>query len=387
MAKKKSNDIFNSLADKLGGDVLINATPVKYFIDTGNLAFNWIISGKFMGGGIAGGRITEIFGSEASGKSFWGANIVRGCQAIGGISVYFDCESALNNEFVVKTSHIDLAQVLKFDPSKGADCLENCFSKIYNVIKAVRQEIDMDKPLIFVYDSLSASPAMQELAETELDFGEKRPKEQPGLRARICSREFRKLGALVEKTNTTLLVLNQTRMKIGVMYGSPEISGGGGEALKFYATTRIRTYAQKKIENKRLKIAMGVNLRVKNTKNRCHAPFLETEGVQLYWKDGVNPLSGLLSCLEQSERIEMTGKGAWIVKEPWANGQEVKFKASKIRNDIDPEVLYKCPSLIDAKDEQEVRDYMSIFGAAINQSLSEDNEETDLKQEYEEYDE
>lgn len=388
MAKKKANaDIFNFIADEVGGEVLINSTPVKYFIDTGNLAFNWIISGRFLGGGIPGGRITEVFGAEATGKSYWAANVVRGTQAIGGIPVYLDCENALNNEFVVRTSHIDLAEVVKFDPSKGIDCLENCFAKIYNVIKAARQKVDIAKPLVFIYDSLSASPSKRELAETELDADEARPKDQPGERARICSKEFRKLGALVEKANATLLVLNQTRMKIGVMYGDPTTTGGGGESLKFYATTRIRTFAQKKIEHKKLKIATGVNLRVKNTKNRCHVPFLETEGVKLFWRDGVNPLSGLLSCLEQSERIEMVGKGMFQVKEPWAGGVEVKFRGSKARNDIDAEVLYKCPSLIDAKDEQEVRDYLSIFGAAITLDTSDDNEEVEVKSEFEEYDE
>src|SRR5271166_5475235 len=115
MAKKKDTNIFNSVASKLNGDVPANTTPIKHFIDTGNLAFNWILSGRFMSGGIAGGKITEFFGPEASGKSYWGANIVRGTQAMGGIPVYLDCENALNNEFVVKTSHISLAEVIRFD--------------------------------------------------------------------------------------------------------------------------------------------------------------------------------------------------------------------------------------------------------------------------------
>lgn len=386
MSKKKSDDIFNYIAGKLNGDVLGDSTPVRYYIDTGSLAFNWIISGKFMGGGIPGARITEIFGDTASAKSYWGANVIRGTQVLGGIPVYLDCENALNNEFVVRTSHINLSEVIKFDPSKGADCLENCFSIIYNVIRGIREKEGPDRPIVFVYDSLSASPARKELEETNRSLDEDDVKEQPGLRARICSKEFRKLGSLLEKTNATLLVLNQVRMKIGVMYGDPTISGGGGESLKFYATTRIRTFAQKKIENKKLKIAMGVNLKVKNTKNRCYTPFLESEGVQLFWRDGVNPVSGLLSCLEQAERIEMVGKGTYQVKEPWANGVEIKFKGSKMRNDIDPELLYKCPSLVDAKDEQEIRDYLSIFGAAIKQTNNEDNEEIAVKPGFEDDD-
>ena len=379
MAKKKTADIFNTLAKATKAEVLSNTTPVKYFIDTGNLAFNWMCSGKFMGGGIPGGRITEFYGAEGSGKTYWGCNIVRGCQAIGGIPVYLDCENSLNNEWIVKTSHIDLDKVLVFDPSSGVDTLEGCFDKIYSTIRNLR-ETDPDTPLVFVYDSLSASPSNDELAETQKDWNPDK-RDQPGTRARICSKEFRKLNTLLEKTNSTLLVLNQTRMKIGVVYGSPIISGGGGESLKFYASLRVCTAVQKKIENKKLKTAMGINLKVRNVKNRCTAPFLTAEGVQLFWKDGANPLSGLLTALIQSSRIESCGTGTYKVLEPWANGQEVKFRASKARNDVDADTLYRCPALVDAKDEQELRDYISIFGAAIGQSENEENEEIEAKDE------
>lgn len=378
MAKKKTgDDIFNFLKKATNAEILGDTTSVRYFIDTGNLAFNWICSGKFMGGGIPGGRITEFYGPEGSGKTYWGCNVVRGCQAIGGIPVYLDCENSLNNEWIVKTSHIDLDKVLVFDPSTGVDTLEGCFDKIYSTIRNLREK-DPDVPVVFVYDSLSASPSNEELSETQKDWNPDK-KEQPGVRARICSREFRKLNTLMEKMNATLLVLNQTRMKIGVMYGNPIISGGGGESLKFYASLRVCTSVQKKIENKKLKTAMGINLKVRNVKNRCTAPFLDAEGVQLFWKDGANPLSGLLTSLIQSGRIENCGTGTYKILEPWAGGAEIKFRASKARNDIDAETLYKCPAVVDAKDEQELRDYISIFGSAIGQSANEENEEIDAQ--------
>lgn len=375
--KKKNSDIFNFLAKATNAEVLSNTTQVKYFIDTGNLAFNWVCSGRFMGGGIPGGRITEFYGPEGSGKSYWGCNIVRGCQAIGGIPVYLDCENSLNNDWIVKTSHIDLDRVLVFDPSSGVDSLEGCFDKIYSTIRNLREK-DPTTPLVFIYDSLSASPSNDELAETQKDWNPEK-KEQPGVRARICSKEFRKLNTLMEKTNSTLLVLNQTRLKIGVMYGNPIVSAGGGESLKFYASLRVCTAVQKKIDNKKLNTSMGINLKVRNVKNRCTAPFLEAEGVQLYWKDGVNPLGGLLTTLIQAGRIDKAGNGTYQVKEPWAAGAEIKFRASKVRNDIDVDTLLKCPALVDAKDEQELRDYLSIFGSAISQGDNEDNEETDAK--------
>jgi recombination protein RecA len=395
MAKKEKKNavsvddaIFGIIAKELDGDILADNTPVKYFVDTGNLAFNWVLSDRFYGGGIPGGKVTEFFGPEASGKSYWGANIVRGCQAIGGIPVYLDCENSLNNEFVVKTSHIDLKRVVRFDPSKGVDSLEGCFNKIYTVIKKVRDSGD-DRPIIFIYDSIASSPCARELRETEVDTDKCTKeeyksivggKEQPGERARICSKELRKLGSVLEKNNASVVFLNQIRMKIGVMYGSPETTAGGGESLKFYASCRVRTSIQKKIENKKLKTSKGINLKVTNKKNRCCAPFREAEGVHLYWDDGVNPLSGLLTCLIQSERIEAAGKGMYVVKEPWAGGQEIKFQASKARNDISADVLYKCPALVDAT-EQEIRDYLAIFDSAIKAGNNADNEETDASSE------
>lgn len=526
MAKKKADNIFSYIAKELSGEVLSDSKPVKYFIDTGNLSFNWMLSDKFMGGGIPGGKIIEFYGPEASGKcisedmevvlsdgristikdivdkkeavsvltlnektqkielahvskfwvngqkecfevetrsgrsvtttrnhlyltpdgwqyldkikdgsfiavpkesvldsdimwdevksiksvgikntydlgvpethnfianncivhnSYWGANITRGAQALGAIPVYLDCENALNNEFVVKTSHIDLENVVRFDPSSGADTLEGCFSKIYNVIRLIREK-DADSPIVFVYDSIAASPCARELREVNIseDYTEAEwksivgSKEQPGERAKICSKELRKLGALLEKSNATVLILNQTRIKVGVRYGNPYTTTSG-EALKFFASCRVNTAVQKKIENKKLGTSIGINLRVKNVKNRCCAPFREVEGVHLYWADGVDPLSGLLTCLFQAERIDKVGQGTYQVKEPWAGGQEIKFRASKAKNEIEADVLYKCPALIDAKNEQEVRDYLTIFGSAIKQGQSEDNEEVEVK--------
>lgn len=386
MAKKTTN-IFNAVATKLNGDVPANSSAIRFFIDTGNLAFNWILSGKFMGGGVAANKITEFFGPEASGKSYWGANIVRGVQAIGGIPVYLDCENALNNEFVVKTSHIDLNEVIRFDPSSGADCLEGVFSKIYNTIRFIREDQKNDSPIVFIYDSIAASPSARELREVNVseDYTDAEwksvvgSKEQPGERAKICSKELRKLNSILEKNNATVVVLNQTRMKIGVLYGDPQTTAGGGESLKFYASCRVKTAIQKAIENKKLGVSKGINLKVKCIKNRSCAPHRVAEGVQLYWEEGVNPLSGLLTCLIQAGRIEVAGKGSYVVKEPWAGGQEVKFRASKAKNEIEQEILVKCPALIDATTEDEVKDYLAIFENAIKQANNEDNEERDVK--------
>jgi recombination protein RecA len=378
-APKANNSLFAEIARKTGGEILAEIAPVKYFVDTGNLALNFINSGHFMGGGIPGGRISEIYGPSASSKTLLGTNIIRGAQALNGFAIYLDCENALNGEFAAAASHLDVNRVIRHAP----ECLEAVFSKIHNVIRLVRER-DKDVPLIFVYDSISVSPCARELRETTLseDYSQAEfkkkvgAKEQPGERARVCSRELRKLNPILAKNNATLVVINQTRQKIGVMYGNPETTGGGGTALEFYASCRIRTQSQKKIENTKLGTFIGVNVKVANKKNRTFAPFWEAEGLQLYFKDGINPLSGLLDCLIKSERIEAIGKGRYKVNSPWAGSETIDFTATKASGIVEADVLCKCPALVDATDAQQILDYLNVFGDAIRRSDSSDVTET-----------
>lgn len=385
MAKKKIEGEFAELAANSGGKLLGDESPVKYFIDSGNLAVNYCCSGKFLGGGFPGGRIIEFLGPSSGGKSLWACNFVRGLQALNGVPVYLDCENALNPVFAAQASHMDPKKVVRLSPGDGIDCLERVFLKVHNIIRGVREKFGPDRPLGFIYDSISVSPSERELRETTIseNFTEaewKRKvgsKEQPGERAKICNREFRKLEAVLETCNTTMLVVNQLRQKIGVRYGNPETGSTAATVLEYYSCCRLRVSAHKKIENKHGNV-IGVNLKVKNIKNRIFKPFQETEGVQLYFEQGINPISGLLDVLVGTERIENIEKATYRVREPWANGQEVVFKATKAANMVDPEVLYKCPSLVDAANEQEIRDYLTLFGDAISQTLNDDNKEKDI---------
>lgn len=381
--KKTESDIFQELAHASGGKVLADLPPVKYYIDSGNLAVNYLCSGKFIGGGHPGGRIIEMLGPSQGGKSLWGGHFVRGIQLIDGIPVYLDAENALNPEFIKRASHVDPTKVVRYGPADGIDCLERAFLKIHNVIRKVREKYGPDKHLSFVYDSISVSPSDRELRETLVseDFTEAEwkktvgAKEQPGERARICNKEFRKIQSTLEKADTSLLIINQIRQKIGVMYGNPEIGSTASTVLEFYSDVRLRVSAHKKIENK-LGRMIGINLKVKNIKNRIFTPYMEAEDIQLYYEKGVNPLSGLIGLLYQIERIESSGKGQWTVKEPWAGGKEVRFKAAKSAI-LSADILYQCPALVDAKDEQEVKDYLTPFGEAIDQGLA-DNSEKDI---------
>ena len=392
MAKKRTKktdlDIFSELAGDTGCVVLDDEKPVKYFVDTGNLATNYICSGKFIWGGIAGGRITEIFGPESSSKSLFGTNVLFGCQKLGGYSVILDCENTMNADFAKNASHLDTKKVLISKPQS----LESAFKKMHVVIDKIRT-LDKDAPIVIVYDSITVSPCDRELREVDLpeeytaaEFKKiVGGKEQPGERAKICSKEFRKLTPILEKNDATLLVINQTRDKIGVMFGDNQTTGGGGRALPFYATCRLATRAAKRIVKKvdkaaDLEIPIGVNIALSNKKNKAYKPFLKTSGLQLFFDKGINPLTGLLSVLIVAERIIPKGSGNFEVLPEFVGllGAS-KFKSSLERNDVPLQMLLDNPKVIGAENKEEVEAYMAAFAPAIDQSSAEDVVENEVK--------
>lgn len=392
MGRKKlenaGDDFFSSIAKETGGDILNDIDSVNYFVDTGNLALNYICSGKFITGGIPGGKLTEIYGPSSSAKSLIGNNILYGCQKMGGIPILLDCENSANKEFIENASHIDNKKLLRYSPQS----LEDVFAKMYSVIDKVRKK-NKDIPIVIVYDSIGVSPSARELREIDLpeDYDKATYKkivggnEQPGERAKICSRELRKLNSVMADTGATVIILNQTREKIGIMFGNPETTAGGGNALPFYASCRLRPQTQKKIEKKitaKKNKILGVNLKIKNVKNKTHKPFVESEGIQLLFDRGVNPLSGLLSCLLEEERLIAKGAGNFIIKDEFLgqNKEDNKFKASIERNDVPLEILINNPKLIDAESAEEVTAYMKPYMAAINFQLADDTVEVDVKE-------
>ena len=384
--EKISKDaFFAKFAAKTKGEILGQMEGVSYFVDTGSLSLNYVNSGKFIKGGIPGGRISEVFGPNSSAKSLFGTNILFGAQKIGGYAIILDCENAVNPEWTKKSSHLDIDKVVRYTPKT----LEEAFLKIYNVIKAIR-EYDKKAPIVIVWDSIAVCPSAREYREIELpdnytDAQFKsivKSKEQPGERAKICSREFRKLNAMAEANEATLLIINQIRDKIGVMFGSPETTAGGGNALPFYASLRFRTQTQKRIFNKKLGTVVGINVKIKNAKNRFRSPFAEVENLQLFFHRGINPIGGLLSTLLQAERIERaTGKGMYAVLPEFlpTGKEEYTFQSNKDRNDVPISLLLDCPKLIDAVTREEVEEYLLPFGdiEALEEETEEEEDEDD----------
>lgn len=380
--EKVEDDFFEDLAKQTGGGLLRDVGKVAYFIDTGNLSLNYICSGKFITGGLPGGKITEVFGPPSSSKSLLGSCLLGSCQRMNGIAILLDCERASNADFTEQAGHVDTSRLVVHEPIS----IEQCESKIIAITKAIRAK-KKDVPILFVWDSIGVTPTEREWKEIDLPetYSKEEFKkivgsqERPGERARAAGDMLRKINPFLNDNNTSLFIINQIRSNIGVLYGDPDVTAGGGKALEFYASCRLRTGLRKKIFDTKKK-PIGVNLIFTNKKNRAFNPGLSVEGVKLFYQNGINPLSGLLSTFLMAGRIEeATGKNMYKVSAAYLPGDdEVTFKSTKEKNDVPLEVLQKCPTLIDATSQAEVDAYMSIYKDAI---VDQDEVEVDVTEE------
>ena len=373
MAKKKAAaSFFAQIAAATGGMTLDVAGNVPYHINTGNLALNFICSGKFINGGIPGGRITEVYGPPSTAKSLLGYCSLAACQQMGGVAVLLDCERASSAGFAATAGHVNTEELIVYEPVS----IEQVEAKIIASTKAIREHYKTEVPILFVWDSITVTPTEREWAEIELPENATKAQikaaggmERPGERAKKCGDLLRKINPFMDENNATLFIINQTRVDIGKFSPAgivPETTGGGGKALPFYASTRLRTSIQKNIENDQ-GLPIGINLGFQNKKSRSCAPGMRTLGVQLFYEAGINPLGGIMSLLLATKRVEVCGKGSYRVTDAYSDGTEVKFKTSvSTRNDLPIEILHKCPKLIDAETEEEVKAYFAQYQGALD---------------------
>lgn len=206
-------------------------------------------------GGLPRGRVVEIYGPESSGKTTLALNAIAQAQNAGGAAAFIDAEHALDVNYAKKIG-VKIEDLLVSQPDTGEQALE--------VAEALVRSGALD---IIVIDSVAA---LVPKAEIEGDMGDS----LPGLQARLMSQALRKLTASISKSNTTVVFINQIRMKIGVMFGSPETTTGGN-ALKFYASMRLDI---RRIENiKDNQEIIGGRVRVKVVKNKMAPPFRQAE--------------------------------------------------------------------------------------------------------------
>ena len=259
-----------------------NVTRDIEVISTGSLGLD-IALGV---GGLPRGRVIEIYGPESSGKTTLTLQAIAACQQQGGTAAFVDAEHALDPVYAGKLG-VDVDELLVSQPDTGEQALE-----ITDML--VRSgAVDM-----VVIDSVAA---LTPKAEIEGDMGDS----HMGLQARLMSQALRKLTANIKKSNTLVIFINQIRMKIGVMFGSPETTTGGN-ALKFYASVRLdirRIGSIKKGEE-----VLGNETRVKVVKNKVAPPFKQAEFDILYG-EGISYESELIDLGVQNELVEKSG--AW----------------------------------------------------------------------------
>jgi len=237
-------------------------------------------------GGIPRGRVTEVYGPEASGKTTLALHMIACAQKLGGVAAFIDAEHALDPQYSRQVG-VDMENLLINQPDSGEQALD--------IVEALVRSSAVD---IIVIDSVAA---LTPRAEIEGEMGD----QTVGMQARLMSRALRKLAAIISKSHTAVVFINQVRMNIGVMFGNPETTPGG-RALKFYTTVRIelRRIASVKEGGE----TVGNQCRVKVAKNKVAPPFRTAE-IELLFRRGISREGDLIELGSQYGILDKSG--AW----------------------------------------------------------------------------
>jgi recombination protein RecA len=238
-------------------------------------------------GGYPRGRIIEIYGPESSGKTTLALHAIAEAQKLGGVAAFVDAEHALDPTYA-KNLGVNIDDLWISQPDTGEQALE--------ITESLVRSGAVD---VIVVDSVAA---LTPQAEIDGDMGDA----QMGLQARLMSQAMRKLTAIIGKSRTILIFINQIRMKIGIMFGNPETTTGGN-ALKFYSTVRLEVRKMETMERGDAD-AIGNRVRVKVVKNKVAPPFRKVE-LELMFGKGISAIGSLLDAAAKYEIIEK--RGAW----------------------------------------------------------------------------
>jgi recombination protein RecA len=319
MAVSQIERLFGKGAIMRLGEKPVEAVPV---VSTGSLALNMALGV----GGLPRGRVVEIFGPEASGKTTLALHVVAETQKTGGVAAFIDAEHALDVNYArnlgVKTDELLISQ-----PDTGEQALE--------ITEILVRSGGVD---LIVVDSVAA---LVPRAEIEGDMGDA----HMGLQARLMSQALRKLTATISKSLTTVIFINQIRQKIGVMFGNPETTTGGN-ALKFYASVRLDIRRSQSIKDGQE--VVGSRTRVKVVKNKLAPPFREVEFDIIFGK-GISREGELIDLGVEAGVVEKTGTWYSYGEARVGQGKENAKEFLETHPDIASEIAAKIFAAYEAR--------------------------------------
>ena len=295
-------------------------------------------------GGLPRGRIVEVYGPESGGKTTLALHVVAEAQRAGGVAAFVDAEHALDPVYAAALG-VDVEELLVSQPDTGEQALE--------IVELLVRSGAVD---VVVVDSVAA---LVPRAEIEGEMGDS----HVGLQARLMSQALRKLTAVLSKSGTTAIFINQIREKIGVLYGNPETTPGG-RALKFYASVRLEV--RRKGDVKQGAERVGSRVRVKVTKNKVAPPFREAE-VDILFGRGIDRLGDLVQVASDLDVVQKSGS--------WFSFGEVRLGQGKEKA---VELLNTRPDLVE-EIKQGVYESLQRAGAVKLPTGSGDDEEVVLE--------
>jgi recombination protein RecA len=320
--KKDVDKLVEDIQEKFGEGMIMKLGDVKRVdvetIPTGSISLD-IAMGN---GGVPRGRIIEVYGPESSGKTTLTLHIIANSQKLGGTAAFVDAEHALDPEYAKKIG-VDIKNLLVSQPDTGEQALD--------IVESLVRSGVVD---VIVIDSVAA---LVPRAEIEGEMGD----QHVGRQARLMSQALRKLTAIIARSNSTVIFINQIRMKIGVMFGNPETTTGG-QALKFYSSVRVEVRRAAQI--KKGEEVVGNRVKVKIVKNKVAAPF-KTAEFDIMYNEGISLAGDLLDSGVKYEVVKKSGNSLSYGEEKLGAGRE----SAKVFLKENPKVVDKIFKEIMAK--------------------------------------
>lgn len=311
--KKDLQEALDEIRQRFGEGAIMNLSETRK-VDVDSIPTGSISLDSVLGiGGVPRGRVIEIYGPESSGKTTVALHICAEAQKKGGVAAFIDAEHAMDPDYAGKIG-VDINHLLISQPDSGEQALQ--------IVEALIRSGEVD---VIVVDSVAALTPKAEIAG---EIGDT----TIGLQARLMSSALRKLASIVSKSNKTVVVfLNQTRMKIGVMFGNPETTPGG-MALKFYSSVRINL--RKIAQIKQGDSIIGNRVKAKIVKNKVAAPFKVAE-FDIYYNEGISHVAELISVGLKGGVVKKSG--SWYQYNEHKLGQGVE--GAKLFLSENPQIL------------------------------------------------